>query len=52
MIDALLAGKTVNHSGEFTASEARLDGAPGRLPLAIAGLVPGSSGCPRSAATG
>ena len=31
MIDALLAGKTVTHSGEFTVSEARLDWAPGRL---------------------
>jgi 5,10-methylenetetrahydromethanopterin reductase len=37
VIDALLAGKTVNHSGEFTASQARLDWAPGRLPIAIAG---------------
>jgi 5,10-methylenetetrahydromethanopterin reductase len=40
VIDALLAGKTVNHSGEFTASNARLDWAPGRLPLAIAGRGP------------
>ena len=40
VIDALLAGKTVTHSGEFTASEARLDWAPGRLPLAIAGRGP------------
>ncbi len=40
VIDALLAGKTVNHSGEFTASQARLDWAPGRLPLAIAGRGP------------
>jgi 5,10-methylenetetrahydromethanopterin reductase len=40
VIDALLAGKTVTHSGEFNASEARLDWAPGRLPLAIAGRGP------------
>jgi len=40
VIDALLAGKTVNHSGEFSASEARLEWAPGRLPLAIAGRGP------------
>jgi 5,10-methylenetetrahydromethanopterin reductase len=40
VIGALLAGKTVNHSGEFIASEARLDWAPGRLPLAIAGRGP------------
>jgi 5,10-methylenetetrahydromethanopterin reductase len=40
VIDALLAGKTVNHSGQFTASQARLDWAPGRLPLAIAGRGP------------
>jgi 5,10-methylenetetrahydromethanopterin reductase len=40
VIDALLAGQTVNHSGEFTASQARLDWAPGRLPIAIAGRGP------------
>ena len=40
VIDALLAGQTVNHTGEFTASQARLDWAPGRLPLAIAGRGP------------
>jgi 5,10-methylenetetrahydromethanopterin reductase len=40
VIDALLAGQTVNHSGQFTASQARLDWAPGRLPIAIAGRGP------------
>jgi len=40
VIDALLAGQTVNHSGEFAASQARLDWAPGRLPIAIAGRGP------------
>jgi 5,10-methylenetetrahydromethanopterin reductase len=40
VIDALLAGKTVDHSGEFSAAQARLDWAPGRLPVAIAGRGP------------
>jgi 5,10-methylenetetrahydromethanopterin reductase len=40
VIDDLLAGKTVDHTGEFTASQARLDWAPGRLPVAIAGRGP------------
>jgi 5,10-methylenetetrahydromethanopterin reductase len=40
VIDDLLAGKTVDHTGEFSASRARLDWAPGRLPVAIAGRGP------------
>ncbi len=40
VIDDLLAGKTVDHKGEFSASRARLDWAPGRLPVAIAGRGP------------
>jgi 5,10-methylenetetrahydromethanopterin reductase len=32
VIDALLAGQTVTHTGEFTTSQARLDWAPGRGP--------------------
>jgi 5,10-methylenetetrahydromethanopterin reductase len=40
VIDALLAGQTVDHKGEFTASKARLAWAPGRLPVAIAGRGP------------
>jgi 5,10-methylenetetrahydromethanopterin reductase len=40
VIDALLAGETVNHEGEFTARNARLTWAPGRLPVAIAGRGP------------
>jgi 5,10-methylenetetrahydromethanopterin reductase len=40
VIDALLAGETVDHAGEFTASGARLSWAPGRLPVAIAGRGP------------
>lgn len=40
VIGDLLAGKTVDHSGEFTASRVRLDWAPGRLPVAIAGRGP------------
>ena len=40
MIDGLLAGKTINLPGEFSASGARLDWAPGRLPIAIAGGGP------------
>jgi 5,10-methylenetetrahydromethanopterin reductase len=40
VIDDLLAGKTVDHQGEFAASQARLDWAPGRLPVAIAGRGP------------
>jgi 5,10-methylenetetrahydromethanopterin reductase len=40
VIDALLAGETVDHKGEFTASNARLAWAPGRLPVAIAGRGP------------
>lgn len=40
VIEDLLAGKTVDHSGEFTASRARLSWAPGRLPVAIAGRGP------------
>ncbi len=40
VIDGLLAGKTVNHSGEFSAPGTRLDWAPGRLPIAIAGRGP------------
>lgn len=40
VIDDLLAGQTVDHKGEFTASQARLDWAPGRLPVAIAGRGP------------
>jgi 5,10-methylenetetrahydromethanopterin reductase len=40
VIDDLLAGQTVDHTGEFTASQARLDWAPGRLPMAIAGRGP------------
>ncbi len=40
VIDDLLAGQTVDHQGEFAASQARLDWAPGRLPVAIAGRGP------------
>jgi 5,10-methylenetetrahydromethanopterin reductase len=40
VIDALLAGGTVDHAGEFTAAGARLSWAPGSLPLAIAGRGP------------
>jgi 5,10-methylenetetrahydromethanopterin reductase len=40
VIDDLLAGQTVDHTGEFSASRARLDWAPGRLPVAIAGRGP------------
>jgi len=40
VIDDLLAGKSVTHEGEFRVSGARLDWAPGRLPLAIAGRGP------------
>jgi 5,10-methylenetetrahydromethanopterin reductase len=40
VIDALLAGQTVDHKGEFTASNARLAWAPGRLPVGIAGRGP------------
>jgi 5,10-methylenetetrahydromethanopterin reductase len=40
VIDDLLAGKTVTYDGEFTLADARLDWAPGRLPLAIAGRGP------------
>jgi len=40
VIDDLLAGKTVDHTGEFSASRARLDWTPGRLPMAIAGRGP------------
>ncbi|MGH3248425.1 MAG: LLM class flavin-dependent oxidoreductase [Trebonia sp.] len=40
VIDALLAGQTVNHEGEFTARDARLAWAPGRLPVSIAGRGP------------
>jgi 5,10-methylenetetrahydromethanopterin reductase len=40
VIDDLLAGKTVTHEGEFTVDGARLEWAPGRLPLAIAGRGP------------
>lgn len=40
VIDALLAGQTVNHEGEFSARNARLTWAPGRLPVAIAGRGP------------
>jgi 5,10-methylenetetrahydromethanopterin reductase len=40
VIDDLLAGQTVDHAGEFSASQARLDWAPGRLPVAIAGRGP------------
>jgi 5,10-methylenetetrahydromethanopterin reductase len=40
VIDDLLAGQTVDHTGEFTASRARLSWAPGRLPVAIAGRGP------------
>ncbi len=40
VIDDLLVGKTVDHSGEFSTSRARLDWTPGRLPVAIAGRGP------------
>jgi 5,10-methylenetetrahydromethanopterin reductase len=40
VIDDLLDGQTVDHTGEFSASRARLDWAPGRLPVAIAGRGP------------
>jgi 5,10-methylenetetrahydromethanopterin reductase len=40
VIDALLAGETVDHKGEFAAAQARLTWAPGRLPVAIAGRGP------------
>ncbi len=40
VIGDLLAGQTVDHAGEFSASRARLDWAPGRLPVAIAGRGP------------
>jgi 5,10-methylenetetrahydromethanopterin reductase len=40
VIDDLLAGKTVDHAGEFTAAGARLPWASGRLPVAIAGRGP------------
>jgi 5,10-methylenetetrahydromethanopterin reductase len=40
VIDDLLAGKTVDHAGEFRTSQARLDWASGRLPVAIAGRGP------------
>ncbi len=40
VISDLLAGQTVDHAGEFSASQARLDWAPGRLPVAIAGRGP------------
>ncbi|HEY2281604.1 MAG TPA: LLM class flavin-dependent oxidoreductase [Streptosporangiaceae bacterium] len=40
VIDALLDGKTVDHTGEFTTAQARLAWAPGRLPVAIAGRGP------------
>jgi alkanesulfonate monooxygenase SsuD/methylene tetrahydromethanopterin reductase-like flavin-dependent oxidoreductase (luciferase family) len=40
VIDALLAGETVDHAGEFAAAGARLSWAPGRLPVAIAGRGP------------
>jgi 5,10-methylenetetrahydromethanopterin reductase len=40
VIDDLLAGQTVDHTGEFSASRARLDWAQGRLPVAIAGRGP------------
>jgi 5,10-methylenetetrahydromethanopterin reductase len=40
VIDALLAGEAVDHEGEFTARNARLPWAPGRLPVAIAGRGP------------
>lgn len=35
-----LGAAAISHTGEFTASHARLDWAPGRLPLAIAGRGP------------
>jgi 5,10-methylenetetrahydromethanopterin reductase len=40
VIGDLLAGETVDHTGEFSTSRARLDWAPGRLPVAIAGRGP------------
>lgn len=40
VIDALLAGESVTHDGEFTTSAARLPWSPGRLPIAIAGRGP------------
>jgi 5,10-methylenetetrahydromethanopterin reductase len=40
VIDDLLAGQTVDHTGEFTTSGARLSWTPGRLPVAIAGRGP------------
>ncbi|HVT68024.1 MAG TPA: LLM class flavin-dependent oxidoreductase [Trebonia sp.] len=40
VIDALLAGETVNHEGEFSARNARLRWAHGRLPVAVAGRGP------------
>ncbi len=40
VVDALLAGKTVDHDGTFTARDAALPWSPGPLPLAIAGRGP------------
>jgi 5,10-methylenetetrahydromethanopterin reductase len=40
VIDALLAGETVNHEGEFTVRNARLSWTPERLSVAIAGRGP------------
>lgn len=40
VVERLLAGEQVSHTGEFTVDHARLPWAPGRLPLAIAGRGP------------
>lgn len=40
VIDDLLAGKTVDHEGQFKTSQAAIAWSPGRLPLAVAGRGP------------
>jgi 5,10-methylenetetrahydromethanopterin reductase len=40
VVDRLLAGETVNHTGEFTVSETTLAWSSGRLPIGIAGRGP------------
>jgi 5,10-methylenetetrahydromethanopterin reductase len=40
VVQALWRGETVDHAGEFSVNAARLDWAPGQLPLALAGRGP------------
>jgi 5,10-methylenetetrahydromethanopterin reductase len=40
VVDALLAGQTVDHNGEFLVRAATLPWSPGRLPVALAGRGP------------